>query len=64
MDCGSIITDTCVIYVTVLPSLFTCDENEFQCDDQGDHLCLTYDRTCDNIPDCIDGSDEDTQYCG
>ena len=20
--------------------------------------------TCDNIPDCIDGSDEDTQYCG
>lgn len=38
-----------------------CTQDEFQCSDLG---CIPYHLTCDDVPHCIDMSDEDEKYCG
>ncbi|CAH1788845.1 unnamed protein product [Owenia fusiformis] len=40
----------------------TClDKNAFRCSVSG--LCITYELTCDGVPHCPDGGDEDPEYC-
>lgn len=39
----------------------TCGLNKFVC--LSSHACIPYEKTCDNIADCIDASDEDKGFC-
>lgn len=39
----------------------TCTDSSFRCSDGG---CVPFQLTCDSIPHCTDGSDEEPGYCG
>ena len=59
-SCGMILF--CLLAVAISTR---CPEDMFQCDDgNGSGPCLTYDKTCNGIPDCLNGADEDKNFCG
>ncbi|CAL1537092.1 unnamed protein product [Lymnaea stagnalis] len=45
----------------VSKDLENCDGEDFICEDN--KLCIPFNKTCNDIPDCLDASDESNHYC-
>ncbi|XP_059139258.1 prolow-density lipoprotein receptor-related protein 1-like [Physella acuta] len=41
--------------------LKNCEADDFICEDR--QQCIPFNRTCNDIPDCLDASDESVSYC-